>query len=344
MLLDFTLRFLGFGVGTALHLFLGVLLVRKPGVGRIERLLLAVITAAGMWHAGNALAMFIRLNTGAETGPFLNVLDQIARAGLALTPALLLHLGLVWAKRSVWLAVVGYGAVPITLWMLATHRLGGYRFVLAGILVVTCVLGLLAARRESDPLYRKFFRWSAATLLAPAVGVLTGENSALVVWSALVPSVCFAYFVYRYDFLGLLISRRLVFALVLGIFSAFYLFLVRRVADFVEDEFDFLGPLTELALIFAAALIWLPLYAWMNRFVSKRTQLYGDFSKRVIEEAAAILDLGKRVRFLAEEVGRTLSRCKSATADRSPPNCDGLFWLPAPDESSLDNSARRSRG
>ncbi len=92
MLLDFTLRFLGFAVGTALHLFLGVLVARKPGAARPDRLLLAVITSAGMWHAGNALAMFIRINTGAETGPFLNLLDQIARAGLALTPALLLHL------------------------------------------------------------------------------------------------------------------------------------------------------------------------------------------------------------------------------------------------------------
>ncbi len=318
MLLDFTLRFLGFGVGTGLHVFLGVLVARKPGATRADRLLLAVITAAGMWHAGNALAMFIRLNTGAETGPFLNVLDQIARTGLAITPALLLHLGLVWAKRSVWLAVVGYGAVPITLWMLATQRLVGYRLVLACILVATCVLGLLAASRESNPLYRRFFRWSAATLFAPTIGLSLGENSALVVWTALVPAVCFAYFVYRYDFLGLLISRRLVFALVLGVFSAFYLFLIRRVADFVEDEFDFLGPLTELALIFAAALIWLPLYAWMNRFVSKRTQLYGDFSKRVIEEAAGILDLEKRVQFLAEEVGRTfkLRRAVLATSAR----------------------------
>ena len=314
MLLDFTLRFLGFAVGTALHLFLGVLVARKPGAARPDRLLLAVITSAGMWHAGNALAMFVRLNTGAETGPLLNLLDLIAEAGLALTPALLLHLGLVWAKRSFWPAVVGYGAVAVGLWMFATHRLVGYRFALALVLIATCVLGLLAAGRESNPLYRKFFRWSAATLLAPTVGVLIGENSALVVWTALVPAVCFAYFVYRYDFLGLLISRRLVFALVLGVFSAFYLFLVRRVADFVEDEFDFLGPLTELALISAAALIWLPLYAWMNRFVSKRTQLYDDFSKRVIEEAAGILDLEKRVQFLAEEVGRTFDLRRAVLA------------------------------
>ena len=119
MLLDFTLRFLGFAVGTALHLFLGVLVARKPGAARPDRLLLDVITSAGMWHAGNALGMFVRMNTGAEPGPFLNLLDQIARAGLALTPALLLHLGLVWAKRSFWLAVVGYGAVPVGLWMFA---------------------------------------------------------------------------------------------------------------------------------------------------------------------------------------------------------------------------------
>ena len=325
MLVENTLRLLGFTLGTGLHLFLAVVLVRKRGAQLLDRLLLAVIVSSGLWHAANATAFFYRINTGLETTAFLNFADQTALLGLALTPALLFHLCLTWTGGNPWIATWGY-AVVLTWWFWSpAEQMAGYRWILASSLVLVTLLCLSAAGRSQERLDRRFFRCLAVALAVCVVGMAAGENSATVVWAALAPPLCFAYFVYRYDFLGLLISRRVVFALVLGVLFAVYLFLVRRVADFVQEEFDFLGPLTELALILAAAMVWLPLYAWMTRFLSKRTQLYADFSKRLIEEAARILDPPRRVQFLAEEVGRTFDLRRALLVTTGEPEYRGRF-------------------
>ena len=346
MLVENTLRLLGFTLGTGLHLFLAVVLARKRGAQQVERLLLAVIVSSGLWHAANALAFFHRINTGLQTSPFLNFADQTALLGLALTPALLFHLCLSWTGRNSWIATFGYAVVLATWWLRSTGRMAGDRWVLAASLVFVSLLCLSAAARSHERLYRRFFRWLAVALAVSVAGMAAGENSATAVWAALAPPLCFAYFVYRYDFLGLLISRRVVFALSLGVLFAFYLFLVRRVADFVEEEFDFLGPLTELALILAAAMVWLPLYAWMTRFLSKHTQLYADFSKRLIEEAARILDLPRRVQFLAEEVGRTFNLRRGLLVTTGEPRYWGRFGssdeeIPSGVIEKLENELRK---
>ena len=325
MLVENTLRLLGFTLGTGLHLFLAVVLVRKRGAQLLDRLLLTVIVSSGLWHAANATAFFYRINTGLETTAFLNFADQTALLGLALTPALLFQLCLAWTDRNPWIASLGY-AVVLTWWFWSpAEQMAGYRWILAPSLVLVTLLCLSAAGRSQERLDRRFFRCLAVALAVCVVGMAAGENSATVVWAALAPPLCFAYFVYRYDFLGLLISRRVISALVLGILFAVYLFLVRRAADFVQEEFDFLGPLTELALILAAAMVWLPLYAWMTRFLSKRTQLYADFSKRLIEEAARILDPPRRVQFLAEEVGRTFDLRRALLVTTGEPRFRGRF-------------------
>ena len=166
----------------------------------------------------------------------------------------------------------------------------------------------LAARRGTDTQERRFLNWCAAAIVAVVVaGVVRGTDSAVFAIGSVTPACVLAVFVYRYNLFGLLISRRVQFALTLGVIFALYLLLIRRISGFVEEEYTALRDLTEVALIFAAALVWLPLYGWMTRFLSKRTQLYADFSKRVIEEAARILRLERRLQFLAEELGRTFA-------------------------------------
>jgi signal transduction histidine kinase len=173
-------------------------------------------------------------------------------------------------------------------------------------LAAAAVLLIFPAERHRAGHEVRFGRMFAASILLPAVfGMLRGPDSAAMVAAALAPPLCLVYFIYAYQVLDLLISRRIYFALTLGVVLACYLFIVRRLAGFLEDSFEAFGPLTELILIFGAAFIWIPLYGWITRFLSKRTQVYAEFSKRLIEDAAGILDLMERVQFLAEEVART---------------------------------------
>ena len=75
-----------------------------------------------------------------------------------------------------------------------------------------------------------------------------------------------------------------------------------------KSSYGITNPLTDVALVSSAALlVWILLYGWMTHSRTKRERLHAGFSKRLIEEAARILDLKKRVQFLAEELGRTFS-------------------------------------
>ncbi|MBI3667616.1 MAG: hypothetical protein HY236_15540 [Acidobacteria bacterium] len=306
MLLGFTLRLLAATLGAGLQLFLAVLLGRKKGAGLVERVALAAAAVVGLWHAANAIALFHRATSGHESLLLLAALNQVAIVGLALAPSVLLHLGLLWAGIRKWLAAAPvYAAIPIAWWALESGSAKAYAGWWATSLAATAALCFYAGRRATTTGDRRFFSCFALALLVVLAGGVAEAGSATVTLAALAPPLAFTYFVYRYNFLGLLLSRRIVFALKMGIVFAIYLFLVRRVAGFVEEEFEAFGRLVEVALIFAAAMVWLPLYGWMSRFLSKRTTLYAAFSKHLIEEAAGILDLRHRVQFLAEEVGRT---------------------------------------
>ncbi len=316
MLIEVTLQLLGYVAGATLHAFLVSLLACKIRSGTLGRLFFGAAVSAVLWYAGEAAAFFYRINSDSDDSLFLSVTEAVAEVGLIAAPAFLFHLGVVSGRLPKWLAVLGYGLAPVAVWLIQGDGGRGHRYLLAAVLAAVALLCVRAARRESSLRLRRFFFSFAIALAVPAVVVTASDTPAAMIWSSLVPSVCFVYFVQRYNFLGLQIRRQLRFALMLGLFVAFYLFVVRRLVDFVEDEFGFFGTVTELAMIFAAALVWLPLYGWMNRFLSKRAQLYADFSKRLIEEAAGVLEPPKRVQFLAEEVARTfeLKRVLLATA------------------------------
>jgi signal transduction histidine kinase len=318
------LRQVGFTIGAALDIFLIAVLLRKRGGGLLKTLTLATLSAAGLWHTASAV-FFFRLRLAEVETVFLL---EAAKAGLALAPSFLLHLSLLWAKTKIknWLAALLYLAAPLV-WLAIENERWEIYHLWAGLSVtIAAVLCVYAARRCSEKYERRFFRVFAVALLAiPLAGALAGRESASVVLASLAPPFCFAYFVYRYNFLGLLIGRRVVFALNLGILFAFYLYLVYVGAEFVQGRWEAPAMLAAVALIFIGGLVWLPLYGWMNRFFQKRTRLYADLSKRLIEEAARILDLEKKLPFIAEEVGRSFRLRKVCVMTTGDPVLHGTF-------------------
>jgi hypothetical protein len=296
MVISTALRLLSYAVGGALDLYLIALLLRKVRTGIAENLVLALLFATALWHGGNEIALFHRLAVGDASGVVIGLATGAKFLGAALIPALLLHLVVVWTTDRRWLAWWAYMSVPLALWMLRTGRFQIHAMLFGSMLVAAACLLFYSALRNRAPARRRFWRFHpsfACALLAVAAALPAGADSEILALTSLIPSFCFAWFVYRYNFLGLIIGRRTVFALTLGTASALYLLIVRRAADFA-DEFDVFGRVIEVVLILAAGLIWIPLYGWMNRVLSKRTQVYADFSKHVIQEAAAILDLNKK--------------------------------------------------
>lgn len=326
MLVASTLLLVGSLLGAIIHLFLVVLLSRKRDRGVLGGMVLASFAAGGAWHAASATAFFYRINTGLDSTTVLDALDAMARAGRWIAPAAFFHVTLIWTGRKHWLSIPAYVAASAA-WLLVGEQSRLLAGLTAGALLAGTAVSFLTARSPADHITRCFFRFFGASFAIPAAALAAGPNSATFVWASLLPPLCFTYFVYHYDLLGLLISRRVLFALRVGLFLAAYLFVVRRAADFIEDEYEFLGPLTEIALIFAAALVWLPLYAWITRFLSRRTKIYDDFSKHLIQEAARILDIEGRLRFLAEEVGRTFHLRRVLLVTTGAPRQSGGFGM-----------------
>ncbi len=227
-------------------------------------------------------------------------------------------------------------------WLLASGRERPYQVWLCVSLAAAAVLCITAARHSVTHYERRFLGVLAATLLAiPVSGALGG--SALVAAAAAAPAAALAYFIYRYNVLNLIISKRVVFAIVLGLVFAVYLTVVNAVVENTGREYAAFEDLTRLALIFAAGLVWLPLYGWMTRFFSKRTQLYTDFSKRVIEEAARILSLGERLQFLAEELGKSFKLHRVLLVIPEEPDLRGEFGIAAADSAAVERAAELAR-
>ena len=195
-----------------------------------------------------------------------------------------------------------------------------------------CLAGaatMLAATRSS-------LRWLSALAVAAQVcsWLAAGAGSATFAWTSALPPAIFYYGVRSYHLLGLTIGRRFIFTMRLGATFALYLFVVRRLAGFAEDSFEVLGPLVEVVLIFAAALVWLPLYGWISRFLAERTRIYADLSKRVLEEAAGILDARERLEFLAAGVGRSFGVRRVVVSATNDGRLTGSY---GPESPSLDS-------
>ncbi len=172
------------------------------------------------------------------------------------------------------LSLAVFVASAILLWIAAVRSRERAFAIMLGIAIL--LVGVAAV--FGDP-----FRHGYATLALPFL------------------AACFLY--WRHPF-GLSLGSRALFALALGVSAAIFLLLVRRAAVFVEDQFQAGGLLVELALLFAAGLLWLPFYASLSGSLNRRNQLYANFTKNVLEEAAHILEVEKRIQFFASQLAR----------------------------------------
>ncbi|HEX8493236.1 MAG TPA: ATP-binding protein [Pyrinomonadaceae bacterium] len=96
------LQFVGYSMGAALHLWMGGLLLRqRSGLGKLERVLLALAIGMGVWHASNLLVALHGL-LGLERerwGLWLRLADTFAVISITLSYSFLLHVHIhLWAN------------------------------------------------------------------------------------------------------------------------------------------------------------------------------------------------------------------------------------------------------
>ncbi len=289
-----------------LYGLLGVLLYRRPWKGLEHRL------AAGLAWSMAAFSIFeisTLLHTSIEAAgnlnpAFLAWLVWLIWLSLAIAAGLLWMLCSVWLGGPRWLPWSGILiAVPIGVLALEGNLLwAGRLFGLA--LAAGAAASWLVSRPRFAPqrAIRHFRMLFALALLVSLAGAAAGPESPLPTIGLLAPILCTLYFVRRYNLFDVMVARRLIHLTALALASSLYLLVVKAIALLAEHELDWFATELEPILIVGAGLLWLPLFGWMFRSLTRRDRGFTEQNTLIIQQAVGIIDLEQRIHFLCRRL------------------------------------------
>jgi signal transduction histidine kinase len=283
-----TLAALASGIGILVLALLCIAAVRRQ-----LRVLAAFLAALQVLFAAMVLYKVFGLLHPVVEAAFLLRAGQSA----ALTASLLtVWLCMDWAQQS--RPLIGALAAGLSAVALAE----GVREAVPLCMAVAIAACWRAGQRSVRPTDRRFYRLFGATLVLPGLIFALSLPLELTALAFLLPASALFLETLRRNVLGLLVARRMLLILLLGGATVAYLIVVKVVADSVSNIFDTFASVLEIGLIVAAAVLWLPLLSWTGRMLDRRAALYAEFGKRVIDQAAPVLDPQKRADHLARGV------------------------------------------
>jgi len=187
------------------------------------------------------------------------------------------------------------GITPDVMW-----RTAAYAALAVGLACAAWLMRLAAELRKPG-----YFTTLGIGLIVSAVALpyplLTIAPPFLIAW----------FYCFHHTF-GLNIGRRSLFALALGVSTALYLLLIRTLAGFVEARWAATAWVVESALLLFAGILWFPIYTALSRFLARSARVYSEFGQTTIDEASLILELGKRMQFLAGEIASRFALARVA--------------------------------
>lgn len=298
------LQLIGYSTAAALHLWIGVLLVRgrRRFQGKIERVLTFLAFTMGVWHGSNLLVSLhsmLGLSGHRWDGP-LRLADSLAVASITLAYSLLLHVhlhlwanargrALSWTERArVYLSYVpllflAY-AVP-KLWtgeyapmfVRLSHLLLPFALWAAYALCIVAITDFLIARLTKAQGERRLMLTVGASFVVIALlitGVYAlgiGGGNALGRYlqtianlGSLMPTALLAYHIYRYRYLELIIKESLILASFGVVILVGYLYGVRSFGSWLTARYELREGAVESILILMLALVASPLRRWLD--------------------------------------------------------------------------------
>src|SRR5215212_1054435 len=298
------LQLIGYSTAAALHAWIAASLVRRRRLlTPVERVLLVLALALGVWHASNLLvALHAMLGLSEDRWTVaLRLTDTLAVASVTLTYSLLLHVhlhlwadarrrALTWSER----ARVYLSYVPALFLVYAAAKLwqGAYApmfvklsqlllpFALWAAYVLCLVAGtdFLIARLSKSQTERRLMRTLAASFLVIAALILavyafglghdtpTGQYlKTLANLGSLLPTALLAYYIYRYRYLELILKESLILASFASVVLVVYLYGIRNLALWLTARYELREGSVESLLILLLVLVAAPLRRWLDR-------------------------------------------------------------------------------
>jgi signal transduction histidine kinase len=302
----------------------------------------------GVWFLGNLfITLHELLLTGNRLTGLLRIWDTLATAGVALLPAALLHAHIaVWAaldnyrtlkQRHVrWIGAALYAPMlflPYAIYKINTGEYRPFMLKIHVLLIPYSIWYLLtvwssalldwAMKNRLDPQARRertFFKRLAMLLVLNGafefiVVALLGSGPNDFLWvtfilSSLLPIFFVAYHVYRYKLVDVAVKDSLVYAMFALLFIAVYTYGVRRLDQYLVENFQIKAGVVEVILILAMVAIASPLVRLIDRAVhrlfTREIELYRDVVRQVSSGAEGFGELASLVRYTEETIRRGL--------------------------------------
>src|SRR3989442_749114 len=312
------------------------------------RLITILNLCLGVWFLGNLFITFHDLLLGARRlTVLLRAWETLAMTGVALLPAALLqaHIGF-WASldnyrtlRPRAIRLIGAALyLPMVFLPYAIYRINSgeyqpYLLKLRVLLIPYSIWYLLvmiasafidwSMKNRLDPRAareRTFFKRLAILLVVNGVfefvvvAILrSGPNDLpwiLFILSSLFPIFFVAYHVYRYKLVDVAVKDSLVYAMFAVVFIAVYTYGVRRLDQFLVDQFKITPGVVEVILILGMVALASPLVRVIDRMVHRlfasEIGLYRDVVRQVSSGAEGFGELASLVRYTEETIKRGL--------------------------------------
>src|SRR5919205_163045 len=324
------LQLIGYSTAAALHFWIAALLGQGRRVlNRLERVLLVLAVALGVWHASSLLVVLhtmLGLSQYRWT-PLLRAADTLAVTSVTLTYSLLLHLhlhlwadargrALAWTERArVYLSYVPavflvYAAPKLwtgayaPMFVRLSHLLVPFALWAAYVLCLVAGTDFLIARLSKSQSERRLLNTLAASFVGIAAliiavyafGVGRGTRLGLYLQTvanlgSLLPTALLAYHIYRYRYLGLIFKESLILASLASFVLVAYLFGIRTIALWLTERFELRPGAVESLLILLLVLLAAPLRRWLDKRF-----------RRLFEEEAGLF------REVAARIGKSAGR------------------------------------
>jgi signal transduction histidine kinase len=296
---------IGYLIGTAVHTLIATLVMVRKQKRPSEKIFLFLVIAVLVWHGGNLFALVFGRLWGGHWQPLIQFFRSAAFLGLGALPALLVHThvaflresqGAIQTKHQNILLAVMYA--PLLWFVIPLSRLLASpsaspvevlaQFMLPYVcwfvtaLLISAIIDMRLARVQEDEPFRHFYRVIGTIFLFYAFFttfsyILGGREfpwlreyiEVISIVSSILPSTILAYFIYRYNFLELVIRRSFfVITLSIVIFGAYFLG-VRQVTLYLARYFDVIPGLFE-ALSILGLVVTFPIYKkWLQKKVNQ---------------------------------------------------------------------------
>jgi signal transduction histidine kinase len=302
----------------------------------------------GVWFLGNSfITLHELLLGGARLTGLLRVWDTLAVIGVALLPAALLHAHVAfWASlddygtlkprqvRLIGIALyIPMIVLPVAIYWIIRGDYQPYLLKIRWLLIpysIWYVLTMLssalldwAMKNRLDPQAlreRAFFKRLAVLLVLNGafefivVALLrSGPDNPLwvaFILSSLLPIFFVAYHVYRYRLVDVAVKDGLVYAVFALIFIAVYTYGVRRLDQFLVEQFKITPGVVEVILLLGMVALASPLVRLIDRAVhhlfTREIGIYRDVVRQVSSGAEGFGELNSLVRYSEETISRGL--------------------------------------